>query len=69
MVSQISPLKYERAMKFTARCNLLAGFLFFLDLNDFPAFVETAVRADGVGKALGSAIGTNREVGSRQRVL
>ncbi|MDX1412072.1 MAG: hypothetical protein R3351_07930 [Nitrospirales bacterium] len=48
-------------------CLLL--FLFFLDLNNFAAFVVSAVGADDVWKAHGAAVGAEREVARFQRIM
>jgi hypothetical protein len=48
---------------------LFSGLLFFLDLNDFAAFVVTAIRANRVGQALGSAIGAGDCIYRGQCVL
>jgi hypothetical protein len=48
---------------------LLGGFLFFLNLNNFATIVEAAFRADGVRKAHGTAVGTGNSVYRGQRIL
>jgi hypothetical protein len=48
---------------------LLAGFLFFLDLNNFTAIVETAAGANGVRQAHRTAVGAGNDVSSHQSIL
>ena len=50
-------------------CALLSGFLFLLDLDHFTAIVKAAIRADGVRKTVGTAIGTGNQVAGYQRIL
>ena len=48
---------------------LFSGLLFFLNLNNFAALVVTAIRANGVGQALGSAIGAGDSIYCGQGIL
>jgi len=48
---------------------LLAGFLFFFDLNNFAPVIKAAFRANGVRKAHGTAIGACNGVHCCQCVL
>ena len=68
-------LKHKRVVNVTTRfageikLPLFSGLLFFLDLNDFAALVVAAIRANGVGQALASAIGACNCVYRGQGVL
>jgi len=44
-------------------------FLFFLDLYHFAAFVKTAVGADGVWKAHGTAVRAQGKIAGLQRIM
>jgi hypothetical protein len=48
---------------------LFGLFLFFLDLDHFTTFVETAVGTDGVRKAHGTAVGAGCEVAGLEGIV
>jgi len=64
-----NPVKTKWVVLLTTHCDLLAGLLFFLDLDDFASLEVTAVGADGVRKALVATIGTGDEIIEYQGIL
>ena len=50
-------------------CALRSGFLFLLDLDDLSAIVETAIGANSMRQAHGTAVRAGDEVARQQGVL
>lgn len=48
---------------------VLLLLIFFLNLNDFAAFIKTAVRANNMRQDHRSAIGTSHQVGGFQGIM
>ena len=69
-------IKHKRVVFVTTRfagsgslSRLLSLFLFLLDFNNFAAFVKSAIRTDGMGKAHRTAIRAGDQVMGLQSVV